>query len=189
MIRPLIAAVVAIAASAVSPAVARQWDGRNIVTQFCGDRVCPTSERHVRGASRARRHTRTHIRVAHAPSQAIRQPDRGQSYGYRAQVVAHPEGCPRRLFCGCGVAVRVFGRPVRDLWLAANWRRFPSAEPGPGKVAWRNGHVFYIEKVIRPGVALAYDPNSGGGLTRLHPRSLAGYRVVDPRSRSAALRR
>jgi hypothetical protein len=98
-----------------------------------------------------------------------------------ARIVAHPHGCPARLFCGCGVSVKVFGRPIRSLFLAANWRRFPPAAPGPGMVAWRRGHVFYIVRMVRRGVALAYDPNSGGHLTRVHRRSLAGFRVVDPR--------
>jgi hypothetical protein len=97
------------------------------------------------------------------------------------RIVAHPHGCPARAFCGCGVSVRVFGRPIRSLFLAANWRRFPSAAPGAGMVAWRPGHVFYIVRMIERGIALAYDPNSGGHLTRVHRRSLAGFRVVDPR--------
>src|SRR3990167_5024272 len=60
-------------------------------------------------------------------------------------IVSHPEGCPRHLFCGCGVSVKVFGRPVRDLFLAANWlRKFPRATPGSGMVAARSGHVMYI---------------------------------------------
>jgi hypothetical protein len=57
-----------------------------------------------------------------------------------ARVVAHPRACPARLYCGCGVSVRVFGRPIRSLFLAANWRRFPPADLGrelraPGDVA------------------------------------------------------
>ncbi len=104
-----------------------------------------------------------------------------KAHGIAPRIVAHPEGCPRRAFCGCGVALKVFGKHVRSLWLAANWRRYRHAEPGPGKVAWRQGHVFYIERLVRNGYVLAYDPNSGRGLTRIHVRSLAGYRVVDPR--------
>ncbi len=98
----------------------------------------------------------------------------------RGTVVEHPAGCPGTAFCGCGVSVRVFGRPVRDLYLASNWFRFPRASAGPGMVAVRRGHTFYIERMLGNGVALAYDPNSGGHLTRLHPRSLAGYTVVNP---------
>jgi len=66
-------------------------------------------------------------------------------------------------------------------FLAANWRRFPPASPAPGRVAWRYGHVFYIEAVHGDGTVTAYDPNSGGHLTRIHRVSLRGYHVVDPR--------
>lgn len=92
----------------------------------------------------------------------------------------HPKGCPHHSFCGCGVSVRVFGHPVRTLYLAANWLRFPKAQPSPGMVAARYGHVFYIERVIRRDLVLAYDPNSGGHRTRVHVRALAGFRVVNP---------
>lgn len=108
------------------------------------------------------------------------QPATARERSHDTQIVRHPSGCPRVAFCGCGVSVKVFGRPVRNLYLAANWRRFPSAKAAPGMVAWRYGHVFYIVKMVKRGVALAYDPNSGGHLTRVHLRSVAGYRVVNP---------
>lgn len=98
-----------------------------------------------------------------------------------ATVLPHPPGCPRRAFCGCGAAVEVFGRPIRSLWLAANWLRFPRTSPAPGMVAARRGHVFVIRQVLGGGRVLAYDANSGGRKTRLHVRSLAGFVVVDPR--------
>jgi hypothetical protein len=41
--------------------------------------------------------------------------------------------------------VRVFGHSVRDLWLAANWFKFPRAAPGAGMVAVRRHHVFVLE--------------------------------------------
>lgn len=95
-------------------------------------------------------------------------------------ILPHPVGCPRRAFCGCGAAVEVFGKPVRSLWLAANWLRFPRAAPAPGMVAARRGHVFVIRQVLGGGKVLAYDANSGGHKTRLHVRSLAGFIVVNP---------
>ncbi len=101
-----------------------------------------------------------------------------------AQIVAHPAGCPARAFCGCGAALEVFGRNIRELWLAANWFKFPRAEPAPGMVAVRRHHVFVIREVRAPGLVLAYDPNSGRGLTRIHLRSLRGYVVVNPRAGS-----
>lgn len=95
-------------------------------------------------------------------------------------VLPHPSGCPRTAFCGCGVSVKVFGRPVRDLYLASNWRKFPSASPGPGMVTWRPGHVMYIEAMDANGNATVYDPNSGGHRTHRYTRSLAGFRIVNP---------
>lgn len=97
------------------------------------------------------------------------------------QVLPHPSGCPRRLFCGCGASVHVFGHSKRNLWLAANWLKFPRAAPAPGMVAARRGHVFVIDKVLGNGTVMAYDYNSGGGRSHYHARSLAGYTVVNPR--------
>jgi hypothetical protein len=104
-------------------------------------------------------------------------------------ILPHPNGCPSTRFCGCGVlqkvkeaGVQFSTRVARDLWVAAEWRRFPRVAPAPGMVAiFRGGgHVAYIEAVSADGSALLYDPNSGGHLTRLHYRSLAGAIVVDP---------
>lgn len=100
----------------------------------------------------------------------------------RAEVVAHPAGCPSRAFCGCGAAVRVFGKPIRSLWLAANWFRFPRAAPAPGRVAVRRHHVFVLEQHLGGSVWQVYDANSGGRATRIHSRSIAGYTIVDPRT-------
>ena len=97
-------------------------------------------------------------------------------------VVAHPAGCPRRAFCGCGAAVHVFGRPVRSLWLAANWFRFPRAAPAPGMAAVRRHHVFVLEQQIEGDIWLAFDANSGRHMTRVHARSIAGYTIVNPKS-------
>jgi hypothetical protein len=101
-----------------------------------------------------------------------------------AQILPHPAGCPRRAFCGCGAAVRVFGAPIRSLWLARAWFKFPPAAPAPGMVAVRRHHVYVIEAVVSPGRVIAYDANSGRGLTRRHVRSLAGFSVRDPRASS-----
>lgn len=99
-----------------------------------------------------------------------------------ATILPHPSGCPRRAFCGCGAAVEVFGSPRRDLWLAAAWLRFPAAQPGPGMVAARRGHVMVIRQYLGNGKALVYDANSGRGQTRLHVRSLAGFSIRNPRA-------
>ena len=102
-------------------------------------------------------------------------------------IVAHPAGCPARAFCGCGAALRVFGHDVRDLWLAANWYRFPRTSPAPGTVAVRPHHVMVLEAELGPGVWQVYDANSGGHATRIHARSIAGYTIVQPRMTSSIL--
>ena len=98
----------------------------------------------------------------------------------KAEVVGHPDGCPRRAFCGCGVSVKVFGHPVRNLFLASNWFKYPKAALAAGMVAVRRGHVFYVEQVLNGNTVLAYDPNSGGHMTRLHERSVAGFSIRNP---------
>lgn len=97
-------------------------------------------------------------------------------------VVAHPAGCPRTAFCGCGVSVRVFGHSIRSLWLASAWRRFPRTSPAPGMVAIWSHHVAYIINLDANGNADLYDPNSGGHATRIHTRSLSGAIIVNPNS-------
>ena len=138
-----------------------------------------TRVRGYRQHHRQREETRRSRRTRDAKRDARHQ------YGSkRAQTVAHPRGCPANSFCGCGVALHVFGHPVRSLWLAANWLSFPRANPAPGMVAVRRGHVFAILQNEGNGRVLAYDPNSGHHKTRIHVRSLAGFKVVNPHGRS-----
>ena len=102
-----------------------------------------------------------------------------------AQILPHPAGCPSRAFCGCGAAVRVFGSPIRSLWLATNWLRFPRSAPAPGMVAVRRGHVFVLEHHVGGSTWQVYDANSGGRKTRRHARSISGYVIVNPHGRAA----
>ncbi len=102
-------------------------------------------------------------------------------------IGGRPAGCPRR-YCGCGVSLKVFGKIIPELNLAYNWKRkFPRTSPAPGMVAARSGHVFYIVSVIDNSTVMAFDPNSGGGRTRIHERSLRGYTVVNPHGSLARL--
>lgn len=113
------------------------------------------------------------------------------SYG-EGVIGGRPSACYIRIkgrlipYCGCAVSVEVFGKPIPDLFLAANWKKFPRAMAAAGRVAWRYGHVVLIEQAHGDGTATVYDPNSGGGLTRRHRVSLAPYRIVDPRAHSVA---
>lgn len=106
------------------------------------------------------------------------------SHRVSAQIVSHPSGCPSSSFCGCGASVRIFGRSVRELWLAANWFKFPRAEPAPRMVAVRRDghHVFVLEHHLGGKTWLVYDANSGRHQTRIHARSIAGYQIVNPRA-------
>jgi hypothetical protein len=48
-------------------------------------------------------------------------------------------------------------------------------------VAVRSSHVTVLKSHVRGTIWLAYDPNSGGGLARMHEVDLRDYRaVVDP---------
>jgi hypothetical protein len=113
--------------------------------------------------------------------EADARPRRHRAYTYDyGQLQPHPDGCPRRLFCGCGVSVKVFGRPIRNLFLAANWLKFPRVSPAAGMVAARRGHVMYIISYDGGGSATVYDPNTKGHKTRIHTRSLARFTIVNP---------
>ena len=89
-------------------------------------------------------------------------------YAGRTEIVAHPSGCPRIAFCGCGTALELLGTPVRALWLAANWYRFPRASPAPGTAAIFGRHHVAAVREVAGNEVLLYDPNSGGHLTRVH---------------------
>lgn len=97
-----------------------------------------------------------------------------------AEIVGHPAECPRRAFCGCGASVEVFGHSVRELWLAANWFRFPRARAAPGMVAVRRHHVFVLRSHVSENTWLVFDANSGRGATRVHERSISGHTIVNP---------
>jgi hypothetical protein len=51
----------------------------------------------------------------------------------------------------------------------------------PGAVAVTSHHVMVLEADMGNGQWQVYDANSGGGLTRIHVRSIAGYTIVNPR--------
>jgi hypothetical protein len=97
-----------------------------------------------------------------------------------AEILPHPSGCPARLFCACGAAVEVFGRPIRNLWKASAWFKFPRSAPGYNRVAVRRHHVFVLKEHVRGNVWMVKDYNSGGHKSRYHERSIAGYTIVNP---------
>ena len=100
-------------------------------------------------------------------------------------VGGRPSGCPNA-FCGCEASLYRFGHIVPELNLAGNWRRFPHAAPAPGMAAVRSSHVMILQQHVAGDVWYVHDGNSGGHVTREHPRSIAGYTIVDPGAGSVA---
>lgn len=98
-----------------------------------------------------------------------------------AQILGgRPSGCPHA-FCGCGASIHLFGRIIPFLNLAANWLHFPRAMPAPKMAAAKRGHVFVLEHHISGNLWMVFDANSGRHMSRMHPRSIAGYTIVNPR--------
>jgi len=107
-------------------------------------------------------------------------PSRGVVVGGR------PSGCPHQ-YCGCGTSLKIFGRIRPELNLASNWlRKFPRTSPAPGMAAARSGHVMLLMAHVGGDKWKVYDSNSGGGLTRVHVRSIRGFAVVNPHATNVA---
>ena len=123
------------------------------------------------------------VKMHRVKRSAIQRPQQVREMA-SSEIVAHPTGCPVRLFCACGAAVRVFGAPIRSLWAAASWFKFPRTSPAPGMVAVRPHHVFVLEADLGNGRWRVYDANSGHGMTQIHARSIVGYAIVDPHAAS-----
>ena len=103
-----------------------------------------------------------------------------------AEVVGgRPASCPKR-FCGCALSIKLFGRQVPGLNLSTSWLRFPRTHAQPGAVAVRRGHVFQLLHHVSGNTWMVWDANSGGGKTRVHHRSVAGYVFVNPRASNFA---
>lgn len=145
--------------------------------------VSPQQTRAVVAAQQARAAaTPQQARPVVAAQSASQQKAPAAQYAFgTGEIIQHPAGCPVRLFCGCGASIEAFGRSIRDLWLVANWYRFPRAEPAAGRaVLWGTRHVAIIRQYYGDGTATLYDANSGRGLTRIHRIRIAGLAVVDP---------
>jgi hypothetical protein len=53
--------------------------------------------------------------------------------------------------------------------------------------AARSGHVMLLVEHVAADKWKVWDANSGGGLTRIHVRSIRGFAVVNPHARVARL--
>lgn len=103
------------------------------------------------------------------------------------RYLPHPSGCPARLFCGCGAAYHVFGKPIRSLWLVAEWRRrFPRASASHGMAALTGrrggGHIVILDRQVSGSIWMVYDYNSGGHRSRYLARNIAGSTIVNPQA-------
>lgn len=99
-----------------------------------------------------------------------------------ATIVPHPSGCPSRAFCACGAAVRLLGAPIRSLWPAVAWFRFPRAAPAPNMAGVRPHHVVALISHVSGSRWMVYDANSGGHATRIHEVDISRYTIVNPHS-------
>ena len=94
-------------------------------------------------------------------------------------VGGRPAGCPVKAWCGCGLAVKIFGKPRRDLWPARAWLKIgrPVAAPRTGAIAifkrGSGGHVGLITAVLSPNRIMLWSANDGGAV-RERERSTAG---------------
>lgn len=198
MIRSIIAAALLamFATQAEAKYQARQIEfDRHNPSQAFGARAEAVQIRQQRRHHAARSHKRIAVGALDRPRSRSKISARHQEHSpgrtaikITTQIMPHPKGCPRTAFCGCGTALHIFRKNIRELWLARNWYRFPPAGPAPGMVAVRRHHVFAILKVLDRRRVLAYDPNSGQHKTRIHIRSLVGYSVRNPqKSRYASI--
>jgi hypothetical protein len=75
-----------------------------------------------------------------------------------------PSGCPP-LWCGCGLALKLFGKHVRELWPARAWLKCPHVSgPVRGSIAVlsrgrRGGHVGIVRGVDANGNPIIFSGN------------------------------
>jgi hypothetical protein len=138
--------------------------------RICSPAMHSTKAAESRGTSRRARRLNVRSRVA----------------GETTIIGSRPTGCPHA-YCGGGLR-KYLGLTDTRLNLASNWARLFRHEPGPrvGLAAVRSGHVMYIEGQRDDGQWIVRDYNSGGGLSRIHARSVLGYVFVNPHSRVAS---
>ena len=120
------------------------------------------------------------VAFATVPAQAKHRHHYRTQYTEDGSYLPHPSGCPRIAFCACGAAVEIFGKPIRSLWPARAWYKFPRTMAASGMVGVRSHHVFVLREHVEGSVWLIADYNSGGHLSRLHQRSIDGYIIVNP---------
>src|SRR5512139_2895694 len=84
-----------------------------------------------------------------------------------AHAEGRPKGCPHA-WCGCWMSMHVFGKNIRDLWLARNWLKFPRTDPHAGAIAVLSrgrrggGHVGVVIRLDANGNPVIKSGNHGG---------------------------
>lgn len=105
-------------------------------------------------------------------------------------LISNPDGCPSRLFCGCGLA-RYWGIWERPLNKVSEWvRKFPRAHgPAVGVAAVRRDQHHILGIVGGgPGAWEVVDFNSGNHQSRRYVASdFPGYFFLNVRSGFSAL--
>jgi uncharacterized protein (TIGR02594 family) len=75
-----------------------------------------------------------------------------------------PSGCPSA-WCGCWLSLEVFGKNIRELWLAKNWLKFRHTSPSVGSVAVMSrrggGHVGIVTAFDEKGNPIIKSGNHG----------------------------
>jgi hypothetical protein len=136
----------------------------------------------ARDTRTARPHREVRARV---PRGGDRRAARPEVHRHAQILGGRPAGCPRQ-YCGCGTSIKLFGRIRPELNLAANWvRKFPRTIAAPGMAAARSGHVMLLLEHVAGVKWKVWDANSGGGLTRIHVRSISGFAIVNPHAVAA----
>lgn len=189
-----IASITAAATSADARPKHRQSTQAPVAQVTCDQRGCSDSPTAVAARKATQRTAGARVRTPATPAtneaytaRAERQQaTQVDANGNTVIVGGRPPGCPHQ-FCGCEASLYLFGEIRKDLNLAANWiRKFPRTQPAAGMVAARSGHVFVLMSHVEGNQWLVHDGNSGGGKTRRHVRSIAGYVIVDPRASRVA---
>lgn len=178
-----IASITAAATSADARPNNRQSAQQPQVT--CDQRGCSDSLTAVAARKATQRTSGARVRTpaaneAYTARAEQRQAAQVDANGNSVIIGGRPQGCPHQ-FCGCEASLYLFGEIRKDLNLAANWiRKFPRTQPAAGMVAARSGHVFVLMSHVEGNQWMVHDGNSGGGKTRRHVRSIAGYVIVNP---------
>lgn len=137
------------------------------------------------------------IALSATPALARHKHHRIDPNGNRFVSSDAPSGCPRALYCGCALAIKIFGRIIPGLNSSGEWpRRFARDVPAPGNVAYNSrrggGHVMQLLSHVQGTVWRVWDPNTRANGRRnqtvIKEVDIRGKTIVNPRSARTAMR-